>query len=238
MARARRARARTPPRALEAGMTDQGVDLVGERGADDRLAVAGAGDRDGHVVGPGAGGDQRRVADAARVLAGGSRRSRSRRRRRRARRARRRRPSPRAGARFWPVRNQSSGPALEPHGRARTLRPSRPRASRGAPRRARRGPPDRVPDPAQRSDGACRAIGAAHDRGVMDRRPRSSSAAPRPALNTGSSSSTTPPPAPRRARPRPREHRVPGLRGRARRLRARPRGALASSCPRRRGRRS
>ena len=50
-------------------MAHQRVDLVGERDADDRLAVAGAGDRGGRVVGPRAGGDQRRVADAAGVLA-------------------------------------------------------------------------------------------------------------------------------------------------------------------------
>ena len=51
------------------GVAHQRVDLVRERDPDDRLAVAGAGDRGGGVVGPRAGGDQRRVADAAGVLA-------------------------------------------------------------------------------------------------------------------------------------------------------------------------
>ena len=76
----------------EAGVAHQRVDLVGERGADDRLAVAGAGDRGGRVVGPGPG---RRSAASRRRGRGACRscrRWRSPRRRRRVRRARPRRP--------------------------------------------------------------------------------------------------------------------------------------------------
>ena len=54
----------------EAAVAQERVDLVRERRADDRLAVAGARDGDGRVVGPRAGADQRRVADAPEPLAG------------------------------------------------------------------------------------------------------------------------------------------------------------------------
>ena len=53
----------------EPAVAQQRVHLVRERGPDDRLAVTGARDRDG-LVGPRAGADQRRIADAAEPLAG------------------------------------------------------------------------------------------------------------------------------------------------------------------------
>ena len=66
-------RARSAARGeIEPGVAHERVDLVRERDAHDRLAVAGAGDRDRRVVRPRAHGDQRRVADAARVLAVGA----------------------------------------------------------------------------------------------------------------------------------------------------------------------
>src|SRR5262245_39586092 len=51
-------------------IADAGGDLMAERGADEHLAVAGARDRARAVVGPGAGADDRRVADAPGHLAG------------------------------------------------------------------------------------------------------------------------------------------------------------------------
>ena len=156
----------------QAGVAHQRVDLVGERDADDRLAVAGAGDRGGRVVGPRPGRDQRRVADAAGVLAARCRRSRSPPRRRRARRARPRRRSRRGCRR--PPRTRAGGPRCETTPPARSRAPlARVRAGRVADEhhvpalvehRARRA--HRVADAGERGDGARGAVGAAHDRGV------------------------------------------------------------------------
>ena len=176
----------------------QGVDLVGHRDADDRLAVAGAGDGDAGVVGPGARADQRRVADAAAALA-----------HRAAGRGRRREPAVEIARDSAHRPGRPAGPAGGEH------RPlavgdevaglAQLDALIGGERARRRAHEQDVVAVAQhRAGGAHRVAHALHAGHRATWRPVPSitdassstppswvSAAPRPALNSGSSSSTT-----------------------------------------------
>ena len=175
-------------------MAHERVDLVRERDPDDRLAVAGAGDRGGRVVRPGA---RRAISGESPTRPGCLPCV----------------PPVEVAAATRPCASRATAPTVLPRcvdadGRGLGAEPvvgrcearlagearrrARRRASRAGPRRARRGRPGsgcgcRV---SAATAPAARSL-AAHERGVVERsRPCSSSAAPRPALKTGSSSST------------------------------------------------